>query len=206
MKITKIFFFFIGISVCIFGIVYLSFSSEETSYRTEEGASTIWTCAMHPHIQLNQPGNCPICGMKLIPLIFDENEENLSAIKLSERARKLAEVETVAVKRGEARIEISLYGRLDFDESRVAHITSRTPGRIERTFLDFTGVSVKRGDHMVDLYSPDLITAQEELIQAVQAFKSLREDASDFLKQSFKDNLSSSQKKTTLMGLIRRAN
>lgn len=191
----------IGFTLLLVMGIYLTFSGGKTDHEGHKVSSMVWTCAMHPQIKMPNPGKCPICGMELIPLKSEDDGNGATSIKLSERARKLAEVETTMVKRGEARLEVPLYGKLEFDESRVAHITARTPGRIERLFLDFTGVSVKKGDHMVELYSPELVTAQQELIQAVQAIETMREDASDFLKKSFRENLESAKEKLLLWGL-----
>ena len=62
-----------------------------------------------------------------------------------------------------------MVGRVDYDETRFANITAWVSGRLERLFVDYTGVTVKQGDHMVQLYSPELLSAQEELIQAIRA-------------------------------------
>ncbi len=186
----------------LLGAVYLVFSGSGGDHQQERESGTIWSCAMHPHIKMPEPGNCPICGMKLIPLETEKaGEEAPASLVLSERARKLAQVETAVVQRGEAHLNVFLYGKLEFDESRVAHITSRTPGRIERLFLDFTGISVRKGDHMVELYSPELVIAQQELIQAAQTKKNMREDASPFLKRNLRDNYDSAREKLQLWGI-----
>ena len=196
------------ISIC-FTVLFLSagayfmFSGGgSTSHSSHNESSTMWTCAMHPQIKMPKPGKCPICGMELIPLKEDsEDGTNLASLTLSDRARKLAEVETSPVKREEVHLDIRLYGKLDFDESRVVHITARTSGRIERLFLDYTGISVNKGDHMVELYSPDLITAQQELIQASIAIKETHLDASEFIKKTLQENLERAREKIQLWGL-----
>lgn len=192
------------IAVCVLSLlvgIYLSSPEEKNAHVDQRVVTSVWTCAMHPQIKMPEPGKCPICGMELVPLKSSSDSGDVASIKLSKRARKLAEVRTTKVRRGEARLEVPLYGRLEFDESRVVHITARTAGRIERLFLDFTGVSVKKGDHMVELYSPELVTAQQELIQAVQTLSTMREDASEFLQKSFQDNLASAREKLLLWGL-----
>lgn len=194
----------ITISICISFLlagIYLNPPEGRYTHKDHNAVSSVWTCAMHPQVKMPEPGKCPICGMELVPLKSSDDSGDVASIKLSKRAQKLAEVRTTKVKRGEARLEISLYGKLEFDESRVAHITARTPGRIERLFLDFTGVSVKKGDHMVELYSPELVTAQQELIQARRTLSTMREDASEFLQKSFQDNLVSAREKLLLWGL-----
>jgi Cu(I)/Ag(I) efflux system membrane fusion protein len=186
----------------LLGGMYVVLPKSNASQGPQKESDTIWTCAMHPQIKMPNPGQCPICGMELIPLEFGASGGgNTVSLTLSDRARKLAEVETTVVSRGEVHLNVLMYGKLEFDESRVAHITSRTAGRIERLFLDFTGISVKKGDHMVELYSPELVTAQQELIQASQTKKNMRADASPFLKKTLSENLESSREKLHLWGL-----
>ncbi len=189
----------IGVLALLIASLFFSFTEDQTSHEENGATLTVWTCAMHPQIHMPSPGQCPICGMNLIPLKPKESSREGSSIKLSERARKLAEVETTPVKKGKARLEVPLYGKLELDESRIAHITARTSGRIEHLFLDFTGVFVRKGDHMVDLYSPDLITAQQELIQAQQAAK--ERTSSDFLREATLKNLESAREKLLLWGI-----
>ena len=185
----------------LISVFYWSSLEEPSNQEKQASMSTVWTCAMHPQIKMPSPGKCPICGMELILLKTNSDSREVTSLELSERARKLAEVTTTLVRKGEARLTVSMYGKLELDESRVAHITARTNGRIERLFLDFTGVSVRKGDHMVEVYSPDLITAQQELIQARHTLETIRDDASEFLKTSLKENLESAREKLLLWGL-----
>jgi Cu(I)/Ag(I) efflux system membrane fusion protein len=134
----------------------------------EKKAAT-WTCSMHPQIKLPKPGKCPICFMDLIPLEGSDEDEGERELAMSHAAKKLAEIETAPVKRQDITAEIRMVGKVDYDESRVKTITARMPGRLERLFVDYTGIPVKKGDHLVEIYSPDLYTAQEELIQAIKA-------------------------------------
>ncbi|MEN8254248.1 MAG: efflux RND transporter periplasmic adaptor subunit [Verrucomicrobiota bacterium] len=134
----------------------------------EEAQPKFWTCSMHPQVQHPEPGKCPICFMDLIPV-----SENATAgsghaheLHLSEHARKLAEVETSAVERRFVETEIRLTGKIEYDETRLAAITARVPGRLDRLYVDYTGMPVRKGDHLVELYSPELLAAQQELIQA----------------------------------------
>jgi Cu(I)/Ag(I) efflux system membrane fusion protein len=135
--------------------------------KMKSAAVDIWTCSMHPQIRQSKPGKCPICGMDLIPISggVDETPGNRQ-IKLSERAAKLAEVETAPVERRDVSVQIRMMGKVAFDETRLKYITARVPGRIDRLFVDYTGVRVNKGEHLVTIYSPQLITAQQELIEA----------------------------------------
>ncbi|MGD9899713.1 MAG: heavy metal-binding domain-containing protein, partial [Calditrichaceae bacterium] len=102
-------------------------SSEEHNHAENSvQKNTIWTCSMHPQIQQPNPGQCPICGMDLIPVSNDsEGDEGYREIRLSEKARKLAEIQTAPVERQTVRTEIRLTGKVGFDETRLGYITSR---------------------------------------------------------------------------------
>ncbi|HEX2969612.1 MAG TPA: efflux RND transporter periplasmic adaptor subunit [Bacteroidales bacterium] len=131
---------------------------------TEE--ETIWTCAMHPNIRMDKPGKCPICGMDLIPLSQsgDVTVDN-DAIHLSAEAVALANVQTSAVTASRPVSEVRLYGKVQADERSLQSQVSHIPGRIEKLYVNFTGEYVKAGQTLAEVYSPDLITAQQELLQ-----------------------------------------
>jgi Cu(I)/Ag(I) efflux system membrane fusion protein len=135
----------------------------------------IWTCSMHPQIRQNHPGQCPICGMDLIPVITSGSttETGPREIMLSENARRLAEVETAPVERRSIAADIRMTGKVQFDETRVATIAPRVAGRIDRLYANFTGMAVKAGDPLADLYSPELVSAQQELLTAKALGESL---------------------------------
>lgn len=130
-----------------------------------------WTCSMHPHIQQPGPGKCPICAMDLIPIYAEgaRGPEGPRTLTLSETAQKLAEIQTAPVRRKAVDVDLRMAGKVDYDETRLGYITAWVPGRIERLWVDFTGVEVAQGDPMAELYSPELLAGQEELIQAARA-------------------------------------
>jgi Cu(I)/Ag(I) efflux system membrane fusion protein len=132
-----------------------------THHKTELKKNEIWTCSMHPQIRQPKPGKCPICGMDLIPVVTGVEEAGARELKLSPTAIKLAEIRTMPVKRRYISTEIRMVGKVEFDETRIGYISSRVPGRIDRLYVDYTGTKVSKGDHLVYLYSPELITAQE---------------------------------------------
>jgi Cu(I)/Ag(I) efflux system membrane fusion protein len=124
---------------------------------------------MHPQIRMEQPGQCPICGMELIPLVKSGNTSiDPSAIHLSKEAAQLANVLTSVVTKQKPVMEVRLYGKVQADErllqSQVAHV----PGRIDRLAVNFTGESVTKGQVLAVIYSPELITAQQELIETIK--------------------------------------
>ncbi len=130
-------------------------------------STTVWTCSMHPQIRRPAPGDCPLCGMDLIPV-----ESSVAGpsptLTVSPEARALMNVETVPVQRKAVATEVEMVGKVAYDETRLGHITAWVDGRLDRMFVDYTGIEVKKGDHMVYLYSEELYSAQAELIGAVR--------------------------------------
>lgn len=125
----------------------------------------VWTCSMHPQIRQPEFGLCPICNMDLIPLTASD-DGGLRELSISDEASALLDIRVAPVVREPAEAEIRLFGKIDYDERRTTTITSRVAGRLDRLFVDFTGAVVKKGDHLAEIYSPDLLVAQRELISA----------------------------------------
>lgn len=130
-------------------------------------AATVWTCSMHPQIRQSAAGACPICGMDLIPLLQDAaGDEGPRSMSMSESSRALADIRTTPVQRNLPIADIRLVGELGYDETRVKSLTARFPARIDTLYVNFTGIRVERGQHMAEVYSPDLLIAQRELLTA----------------------------------------
>jgi Cu(I)/Ag(I) efflux system membrane fusion protein len=127
----------------------------------------VWTCSMHPQIRKDEPGDCPICGMDLIPLQKSDVVMDDQAIEMSESAMKLAEVQTSVVTRGNVSKEIRLFGKIQADERLLKSQTAHIPGRIEQLLVNVIGENVKKGQLIAKVYSPELLTAQKELHEAV---------------------------------------
>jgi Cu(I)/Ag(I) efflux system membrane fusion protein len=124
---------------------------------------------MHPQIKMDEPGQCPICGMDLIPLENKTQEEAApDEIQMSESAMKLADIETTVVTKGIPERTVYLLGTIKPDERRIAEMTARFGGRIEKLFVNFTGQEVRKGQKLAMIYSPELIAAQKELLEAVK--------------------------------------
>lgn len=170
------------------------------STHTEKAEPETWTCSMHPQIQLPKPGKCPICFMDLIPLESGDDEGGEREISVSPYSAKLMELETTEVVRQFAAAEVRMVGKIDYDETRVAFISSWVPGRIDRLFVDYTGIPVKKGDHLAELYSPELITAQEELLQAIRALEKMKDSPSRLLLDTAEKTITATREKLRLWG------
>jgi membrane fusion protein, copper/silver efflux system len=125
---------------------------------------------MHPQIRQNEPGKCPLCGMDLIPLAGQSNqgEQNLFIHTMSAEAIALANVQTSKVSYTTPEYEVYLTGKIVPNEKKLAVITANYSGRIEKLFVDFTGQTLSKGEKMASIYSPELVTAQKELIEAAK--------------------------------------
>lgn len=126
----------------------------------------IWTCSMHPQIRMNEPGSCPICGMDLIPAASNEDAMDPAAVHMTAAAMQLANVQTIVVGSREASNSIRLTGKVVPDERRVFAQAAHVPGRVEDLLVNYTGEHVRKGQELARIYSPELVTAQEELLQA----------------------------------------
>ncbi|HOK99574.1 MAG TPA: efflux RND transporter periplasmic adaptor subunit, partial [Bacteroidales bacterium] len=143
-------------------------AKKHTATSVTEAKKTIWTCAMHPQIRMDHPGKCPICGMDLIPLEQDNTPVDSTAIAMTEEAVKLAEVQTSIVSKQNPIKQIRLYGKIEADERLIQSQPAHVPGRIEKLLVNFIGQEVRKGQIIAQIYSPELITAQKELLEAVK--------------------------------------
>ena len=144
-----------------------SHNEVEHNHYTVTETNQLWTCSMHPQIMKPEPGDCPICGMDLIPA--DAGADGLSAdqFKLTENAIALANIQTSIVGQGtENDNAIKLSGKIVENEEANAIQVSYFSGRIERLNVSFTGEEVRKGQLLATIYSPELFAAQQELITA----------------------------------------
>ncbi len=141
-------------------------SPEPTSGSAAPERKSVWTCSMHPQVRLPEAGSCPICSMPLIPAEAGPASGEAPTLTLGPAALAMASVETAQATRRKLSRELRLLGKVQYNETALATVTSRIDGYIERLFVDYTGVQVAKGDHLVEIYSPDLVVAQTELLLA----------------------------------------
>ena len=127
---------------------------------------TMWTCAMHPQIMQQEPGDCPICGMELI--LANQSDANIAGFTMTENAMKLANIQTTVIGSSDESNSIKLSGVIEANEELDAVQSSYFDGRIERLFINTTGEEIKKGQILATIYSPQLVAAQQELITAMQ--------------------------------------
>ncbi len=159
---------------------------DSNNQKVEASKDQIWTCSMHPQIRQNEPGLCPLCGMDLIPLEENGVETDPMAINMSNTAMQLANISTAVVGKIKPVKTIRLNGKIQTDERLVVSQSSHIPGRIERITVNFTGEFVNKGQEIAAIYSPELVTAQEELLET-QKIKDLQPQLFNASKEKLKN-------------------
>ncbi|MDX1683814.1 MAG: efflux RND transporter periplasmic adaptor subunit [Saprospiraceae bacterium] len=147
-------------------------SIEESTHQHDAASDemgTTWTCSMHPQIRQEEPGKCPICGMDLIPVSSSQKSGDLT-LTMTPTAVKLANIQTTVIKTGKGQEEddIRLSGKIEMNEKNTSVQVAHVPGRIEKLYVTFKGERVKKGQRLAEVYSPELITAQSELLEALK--------------------------------------
>lgn len=175
--------------------LYVMFTATPTLYAEEQAAMSTehkhapgfyFTCAMHPQIREQEPGKCPICGMNLVKVEMEEEDENKKVATEASSAEPGVTVAQMKLRKAQLQHfrptfftvttmkmqkKVRLLGTVLQAETREKTIPARTSGRVEKVYIKSTGSKVKRGDAVLDLYSPALITAGEEYLVARRGFQ-----------------------------------
>ena len=154
-----------------------------------------WTCVMHPTVKMPETGSCPVCKMDLIPIYEG------SGLELTEQQKALIPIRTEPVAFREVSREIRTVGVLDYNETRMAYASTRISGWIEDLHIDFTGINVRKGDELLSIYSPELVTAQEEYLTALKSVEELQNTEYAELRKSVQQTLAAAKSKLELYGL-----
>ena len=169
MKKYIIYIGILAVGLILGGLLFGGNPNKDTEHNHDAIAelNQMWTCSMHPQIMQPEPGDCPICGMELIPA--DTGADGLLAdqFKLTKNALALANIQTSVV--GQGMVDgntIKLSGKIVENEEANTVQVSYFSGRIERLKVSFTGEEVRKGQLLATIYSPELYAAQQELLTA----------------------------------------
>lgn len=155
----------------LFGVT--PYKVKEHNHSKEITSNKMWTCSMHPQIMQPEAGDCPICGMDLIPAEAGADGLAANEFKLTENAMKLANIQTVVVT-DENKLDnsIVLSGKIVENEKENAVQVTYFSGRIEKLFINFTGEKIRKGQQLALIYSPELFSAQQELLTTLKLKRS----------------------------------
>jgi len=162
--------YLIAASILLLGLVLgaLLFSGNQANgaehdHSQVQAEGQIWTCSMHPQIRNEEPGDCPICGMDLIPASQMDQTLDPDAIKMSKTARQLAQVETIVVGSQSSGSSLNLSGRLEMNQDNISSISANFKARIEKLYVNEEGEQVNKGQVIAELYAPEIQILKEEL-------------------------------------------
>lgn len=156
---------------------WLKTAGEVQSSSGAGSAEAVHTCPMHPQIRQPGLGDCPICGMPLVPATASGADLDEFAVSIEPAQRRLANIKTVTVTEQPVSRQLQTIGSIEIDESRQATISSYIDGRLEKIYADYTGVEVQGGDHLAVVYSPQLYSAQIEYLEAKKTLESSSDSA-----------------------------
>ncbi len=144
----------------------------ETTQTAEQ--QELYTCPMHPSVVSDRPGACPVCGMALVRKTVQQKIESgtmkaIRRVTLSPTQRVLANISTVHVERRTLTKEMSAVGIIEVAEPLQATVAARFRGRMEKLFVNSTGATVTQGQPLFELYSPDLLSAEQEFLLVFEA-------------------------------------
>ncbi len=162
-----------AISIVISGIalgamLFTACSDKKKETAAVQAKSSVqYTCPMHPQILEDHPGSCPICGMTLVKKSGQASEGagiSLNTVLQPVNSSVISNINAIVPEQKEIPTEISASGYLDFDSRTFNNIPSRFSGRIERLYIKYAFQEIHRGQRIFDIYSPDMVTAQQDLI------------------------------------------
>tara|TARA_R110002126_G_scaffold55819_4_gene149670 strand:+ start:9335 stop:11104 length:1770 start_codon:yes stop_codon:yes gene_type:complete len=169
MKKYAIYIGILTIGLLLGWVIFGNSTNKEAEHNHNETVKSDqkWTCSMHPQIMKSEPGDCPICGMDLIPAETSADGLLADQFKLSENAIALANIQTSIVGNSNHKDNfIKLSGKIVENEESNAVQVSYFSGRIEKLNVSFTGEKINKGQLLATIYSPELYAAQQELITA----------------------------------------
>jgi membrane fusion protein, copper/silver efflux system len=185
----------------------------QSATETAAPVKQLYTCSMHPHIIKEKPGLCPICGMELIKKIEStataavqtpaekQQSDIASHVSLSPTQRVMANVATIEAAIGTLNKEINAAGIVQYDQSRQAKVTAWSAGRIDKLYVNSVGAMVSKEKPVAELYSPDLVAAQQEYLLAIRSREQLKSSPFASISQNGEGLVSSARERLKLLGV-----
>lgn len=192
MKKTQLLTQRVAVGLTWMAVIFLALAcgGETDETVTTSGEKQLWTCGMHPQVILEEPGNCPICGMKLVPMKSEtggaetaghrELMEDLgiggdreATVTIDPVTVQNMGVRTAVVKRQPFSRIIRTVGHVDYNEDRLSTVNLKFSGWIEKLHVERTGERVSRGEPLLKVYAPDLVATQEEYLLAYRNYQRL---------------------------------
>lgn len=184
--------------------VYKSISSKGIQAGYEKD---VYYCPMHPTFTSDKSGNCPICGMTLVKRekgehkghaemgVAKEMEMAPGTAMITPEKQQLIGVKTGLVERRVLEKTIRAVGRVEYDETKLSYVNTKIEGWIEKLYVDYTGKPIKKGEPLLSIYSPDLVSTQEEYLLALETREKVRESRYEDVKQGAESLVATTRKR-----------
>ena len=189
---------------------------ELVAVRGEGGDIEYWTCTMHPSVRMTEPGTCPICAMDLVPVMRsaavssddpsnsgDQIEADQSIFSVDPRRQQLINVQTAPVEVRPLEKVIRAVATLELDETRIEQVHPRIEGWIDQVFVDFTLQHVNQGDPLFSIYSPQLVSTQEEYLLALRTAEDLANSPFENVSGGARSLFEATRRKLELLDITR---
>jgi Cu(I)/Ag(I) efflux system membrane fusion protein len=188
-------------------------SKGDGTAKQEVNSKPLYTCPMHPFIIKDKPGACPICGMTLVKKVAEaqtattqtaeqkQQADMFGHVSLSPTQMVMANVATTEAKVMPLNREIAATGIVQYDQARQAKVTAWVAGRIDKLHVNTVGSNVSRGRPVAEVYSPDLVSAQQEYLLALKSRDQLRDSAIRSISQGGEGLVASARQRLKLLGV-----
>ena len=167
----------------------------------------LYTCPMHPFIIKDKPGTCPICGMTLVKKIETPQQastkemKSIEQVSLSPTQMVMANVATSEAMAMPLNKEIGATGIVQYDQARQAKVTAWVAGRIDRLYVNTVGSYVSKARPVAEVYSPDLVAAQQEYLLALKSREQFKNSPIQAISQGGEGLVSSARQRLKLLGV-----
>ena len=162
---------------------WLTTSAGTSVVNDRTATERIWTCPMHPQIVEDQPGTCPICGMDLVRVEADEAAGDMdetptgaelgAVVRIDPAVVQNMNVTTERVELRDIRRRIRTVGYLEYDQDSMVTVTTKYPGFVEKVYVNYVGQPISKGQPLFEVYSPELVQTQQELLASVRYLRRL---------------------------------
>jgi len=154
------------------GLLLVSCQTGKNNKQTSR--QVYYTCSMHPQVHKDKPGDCPVCGMKLIKVDQSDKKDTMSLdTALSYLTHPVTQTvigsfKVITPVPSNIEDTINAEGAIDFDQRDFNTVSTRVGGRIDGLFVKYSGQSIERGEPLMEIYSPELLSAQRDLLQTIR--------------------------------------